>query len=64
MREILRAKLEILEWAIRLTYSGMPVSMLRYWLLKKHQEVEEMLSDKRNGSDFQSGNQDHNSSSG
>lgn len=29
----------MLEWCIRLTYSGMTLDMVRYWMLKKHQEL-------------------------
>ena len=35
--------LELLEWVLKLTYTGMPVDMLRYWLLKKHEEIEKDL---------------------
>ena len=29
----------MLEWCLRLTYSGMTLDMVRYWMLKKHQEL-------------------------
>ena len=35
-----KTALKVLEWCIRLTYIGMPLSYIRYWLLKKHEEVE------------------------
>ena len=35
--------LELLEWVLKLTYTGMPVDMLRYWILKKHEELEKDL---------------------
>lgn len=29
----------MLEWCLRLTYSGMTLDMVRYWMLKKRQEL-------------------------
>jgi hypothetical protein len=29
----------MLEWCLRLTYSGMTLDMVRYQMLKKHQEL-------------------------
>jgi hypothetical protein len=29
----------MLEWCLRLTYSGMTLDMVRYWMLKKHHEL-------------------------
>lgn len=40
---VLRAQIEILEWAVRITLSGMPLGMVRYLLLKKQQELEERI---------------------
>jgi hypothetical protein len=38
----LRAQLEILEWVIKLTYTGMPLSMFRHLILKKHEELKKL----------------------
>lgn len=35
----------MLEWCLRLTYSGMTVDMIRYWMLKKRQELLARQSD-------------------
>ena len=29
----------MLEWCLRLTYTGMTLPMIRYWMLKKHHEL-------------------------
>lgn len=45
------AQLEILAWALRLTYSGMTVAMIRYRLLQKHEALEqELQADERTDS--------------
>lgn len=44
---ILKAKLEILEWVIRLTYTGMPLGMVRRFLILKKEELEAELTGKK-----------------
>jgi len=39
----MKEQLELLEWIIRLTYSGMPLPQFRYWIIKKHEELEREL---------------------
>lgn len=34
----------MLEWCIRLTYSGMTLDMVRYWMLKKREELAALRS--------------------
>jgi hypothetical protein len=47
-KEKLKAQLEILEWVIKLTYCGMPVSYFRHLILKRHEELQISLSDDNN----------------
>lgn len=35
----------MLEWCLRLTYSGMTLDMVRYWMLKKRQELLDLNAD-------------------
>lgn len=44
-KEVLKAQIELLLWFIKLTGSGMTVGMIRYRLLKKHEELEKEMSD-------------------
>ncbi len=47
------SKLELLEWVIKLTYTGMPLSMFRRLLIKKHEELsKDDNPDDRNTSDL------------
>lgn len=47
----IRAQLAILEWVVRLTLTGMTVGMLRYRILKKHEELEIELERQGRGGD-------------
>lgn len=39
MNKELEAELKGLEHAIRLTFTGMTLEMVRYWLMRRHEEL-------------------------
>lgn len=44
-------ELELLEWVIKLVYSGMPLTWFRYYIIKKHEELEKQFNAEKAASD-------------